>query len=224
MRDKVINLLKDVHRKGVVDLTSFLDSSDFYVAPCSTKYHLAIPCGLAQHTLNVIECLITLNKKYSNLYQEESVILAGLSHDLCKVNFYREFDEPPTDPQVRYLTSLLAKVGLKMPSKLNKSYVGNLIDFMLKTYKKGMEIPAYTPNYIIEDKLPLGHGEKSLYLIQQYIELTWDEAVAIRWHMGAWDLAESAFQKPAYNEAVNKSKLLTMLTIADTEATHLMEV
>ena len=39
------------------------------------------------------------------------------------------------------------------------------------------------------DPLPLGHGEKSLYLIQRHMDLEPEEALAIRWHMGAYDSA-----------------------------------
>lgn len=37
--------------------------------------------------------------------------------------------------------------------------------------------------------LPLGHGEKSIFLIQQHMKLTYNEMIAIRWHMGGWDSA-----------------------------------
>ena len=41
--------------------------------------------------------------------------------------------------------------------------------------------------YVIEDDLPIGHGEKSLYLVGQHIDLTPTEALLIRWHMGPFD-------------------------------------
>lgn len=41
--------------------------------------------------------------------------------------------------------------------------------------------------YEIDDKMPLGHSEKSIILTQQFIKLTKDETLAIRWHMGAFD-------------------------------------
>ncbi|MBW2972523.1 metal-dependent phosphohydrolase [Candidatus Woesearchaeota archaeon] len=43
--------------------------------------------------------------------------------------------------------------------------------------------------YVIEDNLPLGHGEKSVYLATQYIDLTPAEALLMRWHMGPFDEA-----------------------------------
>ena len=43
------------------------------------------------------------------------------------------------------------------------------------------------PFYKIEDTLPYGHGEKSVYMISGFMRLTREEAMAINWHMGAFD-------------------------------------
>ena len=40
------------------------------------------------------------------------------------------------------------------------------------------------PTFYYEDKLPYGHGEKSVYIISGFMKLTRPEAMAIRWHMG----------------------------------------
>ncbi len=40
------------------------------------------------------------------------------------------------------------------------------------------------PYYTIEDTLPYGHGEKSVYIISGFMRLTREEAFAIRYHMG----------------------------------------
>ena len=45
------------------------------------------------------------------------------------------------------------------------------------------------PTFFYEDKLPYGHGEKSVYIISGFMKLTRPEAMAIRWHMGAYDNA-----------------------------------
>lgn len=36
-----------------------------------------------------------------------------------------------------------------------------------------------------------GHGEKSVILLQKYMELTDEEILCIRWHMGAFDVKEN---------------------------------
>ena len=40
------------------------------------------------------------------------------------------------------------------------------------------------PTFFFEDKLPYGHGEKSVYIISGFMRLSREEAMAIRWHMG----------------------------------------
>ena len=53
-----------------------------------------------------------------------------------------------------------------------------------KVNDKWEEYDAYTVN----DKFPIGHGEKSVIIIQKYMELKAEEALAIRWHMGAYNM------------------------------------
>ena len=43
------------------------------------------------------------------------------------------------------------------------------------------------PFYTIDDEIPYGHGEKSVYIISGFMRLTRDEAMAINWHMGGFD-------------------------------------
>lgn len=43
------------------------------------------------------------------------------------------------------------------------------------------------PYYTVEDKLPFGHGEKSVYIINGFMRLTREEAMIINWHMGGFD-------------------------------------
>lgn len=226
-KEKMWELLRLTEREGIEKLQDFLEhESDFFTAPCSTKFHLAKPSGLFEHTMNVVKCALEINEKYGALYPLASIIIAAVGHDLCKANFYRELHEDPTDAQMRYLTSILAKKKIPVPQRLNKSYVGLLIDFMLKKWEPGVELPPFSLNYIVEDQLPLGHGEKSLYIMQQFIKLTTDEALAIRWHMATFD-AGIHFPYPsgfAFNEAQKKSKLVTIIILADIEASNLMEV
>ena len=77
----------------------------------------------------------------------------------------------------------------------------------------------------VNDILPLGHGEKSLYIISKFIELSDAEAAAIRWHMGAWTEGVTSGYSigKAYNVAVDKYPLVTLLATADNLATHLIE-
>ena len=72
------------------------------------------------------------------------------------------------------------------------------------------------PYISIEDKIPLGHGEKSVMLIQQFIDLTMPEMMAIRWHMGGFDDAARQFAGGlALTEAMDLCPLIIYLHCAD---------
>jgi len=76
------------------------------------------------------------------------------------------------------------------------------------------------PFYAVDDKIPYGHGEKSVMMIEEYIKLKPVERYAIRWHMGAysgekdWNILGAAYEK---------YPLVLALHEADMEATYLME-
>jgi hypothetical protein len=78
--------------------------------------------------------------------------------------------------------------------------------------------------WIVSDELPMGHGEKSVSVIQDYIQLTNIEKLAIRWHMGAFTAGfpEDYATKCAFNEAM-KNPLVALMTTADFEATRILE-
>ncbi|MCM1296369.1 MAG: HD domain-containing protein [Muribaculaceae bacterium] len=76
--------------------------------------------------------------------------------------------------------------------------------------------------YAVNDRFPFGHGEKSVYLISRFIRLTDEEALAIRWHMGAFDEAVRGGSR-GLNEAMKLYRLVYELHAADMRATHIVE-
>lgn len=88
---------KHIRREGADKLLEYLLSpaSDFFRAPASTRFHSAYEGGLAQHSLNVYDCLCDyLNReRVKNTYHleasEETVAIVSLLHDLCKINCYK---------------------------------------------------------------------------------------------------------------------------------------
>lgn len=75
------------------------------------------------------------------------------------------------------------------------------------------------PFYTIDDQLPYGHGEKSVYIASGYMKLTRDEAFAIRYHMG-FSGNEDANSVSA---AFSKFPLAMALATADMEASFFVE-
>ena len=172
MKDEIINEISKINREGKDKLITFLSESDFFEAPCSTKYHCSYAGGLAEHSWNVYELLQEKNKRYNLELDEDSIIICGLLHDICKAHFYRKS--------------------------------GN--------------------TYVVDDSLPLGHGEKSVIVIQNFIKLTKEESLMIRWHMSAFNLNFTDYtQTSAYYKAVKLYPTVLALFTADYEATTFIE-
>ena len=74
--------------------------------------------------------------------------------------------------------------------------------------------------YTVDDQLPLGHGEKSVMILQNFINLTPEEVMAIRWHMGGFEPKENYNYM---NKAFSENMLAFLLHIADMKATYLLE-
>ena len=79
--------------------------------------------------------------------------------------------------------------------------------------------------YEIEDTFPIGHGEKSVIMLQNFgLKLTADEMLAIRFHMGSWDGALLTNDvKFSYQNAMNKCPLMTIIQNADSTSSLLFE-
>lgn len=81
-----------IKREGIKDLMEWLESTDFFTAPSSSRYHGAFEGGLAMHSLNVYHRLKDLNEFYDMDgagCSRESEAIVALFHDLCKVGCYK---------------------------------------------------------------------------------------------------------------------------------------
>lgn len=87
-RDEFFSLLDKVKRDGIEDLKKYLSESGFFDHPASRYYHANYPGGLAWHSVNLTKLAMDLNKLYKTNIPEESIIIAGLCHDLCKIGNY----------------------------------------------------------------------------------------------------------------------------------------
>lgn len=172
---------ENIHRNGLTDLMAWLEGTDFYTAPASTKYHGSYEGGLVLHSLNVYANLKRLSNWYGLDASDESIAIVALFHDLCKIGCY--------------------KIEMRWRKDAND---------------KWEQYPTYS---FKEDFAFGGHGSKSVYLVQNFLKLTPDEASAINCHMGAWDL--STYNKPS--EVYCRNKLAWLLHVADEEADYYNE-
>lgn len=194
----------NVKRSGADELLEWLETTDFFEAPASTKYHLSKPGGLCEHSVNVYKRLCKIiDVEYIDKecpYSEDTIALVALCHDLCKVNFYK----PGWRNQKNYDQE---KVAAAPKRDIKHDSAG---DFFWET----------VPTYEVDEDFIFGHGEKSVYLIQKFTWLTDEEAQAIRYHMGAFQEGEAK----SYGNACERNPLVFFLHMADSAATFLDEV
>ena len=187
--------LAKVQRPGMDKLLEYIQKSDFYKAPASTKYHLACPGGLLQHSLNVLDALRGLLSwrsdgsweyraagKVVDTIPDDSVIMMALLHDICKTHFYG-------------------------------TSTRNVKDDTTGRWEK---VPFYTVN----DMMPLGHGPKSAMIIKQYTTLTSQEMYAIWHHMGMNGNYEN---DNAVGKSIEMYPAVLALQTADMMASRFME-
>ena len=77
-----------IKRDGINALMEWLETTDFYEAPASTRFHESYEGGLCEHSLNVYYHLIHINRMYGYVGNDESLALVALFHDLCKIRCY----------------------------------------------------------------------------------------------------------------------------------------
>ena len=97
-KERFVQLFKaNITRPGSEKLLNYLlsEGSDFFTAPASTRYHGAYEGGLCEHSLHVYDCLkdylerTRVKDEFGLNYPDESIAIAALLHDICKVNLYR---------------------------------------------------------------------------------------------------------------------------------------
>ena len=81
---------------GADSLLEWIEGSDFFESPSSTRYHLACKGGLCKHSLNVLDRLLRLVEfEYGDKFEDAlglekaDLYLIALCHDLCKANTYK---------------------------------------------------------------------------------------------------------------------------------------
>lgn len=80
---------ENISREGLEDLLDWLEKSDFYKAPASSKYHGSYEGGLCEHSIDVFEYAKRVVALYDGEINMESLAITTLFHDVCKVNMYK---------------------------------------------------------------------------------------------------------------------------------------
>lgn len=182
IRETIVDKLLNTKKDGISRMVYWLEASDFFTAPASTKHHYAFEGGLALHSLSVRNTMHKLNMCFDSPILEDSIEIVSLLHDVCKANYYVRKPKKYFDP--------------------------------IKQNREPVE-------YEVKDQLPIGHGEKSLYIVGRHLDLNTAEECAIRYHMGAW--TPGVVQDPrSFNEAA-EYPLVTLMIAADNISSRMLE-
>lgn len=154
-----------IKREGAQEMFEYLKSTDFFEAPASTNFHSNFKGGLVAHSVEVYKNLRKIMKTdwmremLGVEPSEETQAIIALLHDVCKVNnyIYKESARKYKDDTL----------------KNKNGYPGVWLD-----------LPGYEINK--DNHLP-GHGELSVFMINQHMNLTLEESFAIRYHMGLYE-------------------------------------
>ena len=91
MKEEFLELLRRTNREGMEKLIAFIEKTDFFKAPASTRYHGSYEGGLLEHSMKVYE-ILKEKLKHTPIeleIPEDTIIISALLHDICKVNFYK---------------------------------------------------------------------------------------------------------------------------------------
>ena len=208
------------HRPGskIEELTKKLESSDFFTAPASTKYHACYKGGLVDHSLNVYYNMMSLarnkhllalyeyvpaeldennnvikeayNKKIEGSIEADSIAIVALLHDFSKMNYYK----------MDYRNK---KVYCESGSKHDN---GGNFDWV--TEQSYTTVPA-------EERFLYGsHEETSEFMVRQFVPLTYEESTAILHHhysMGFDSIKDSGIVSRIYE----RYPIAALLHVAD---------
>lgn len=89
-KKEMLSIVRTVRRDGIENLCGWMNSSDYFYAPASTKYHGNFLGGLAAHSYSIFQEFNRQVEHYGLDVPKDSRILASFLHDACKVNLYIE--------------------------------------------------------------------------------------------------------------------------------------
>lgn len=155
-KESIENLLQETKRPGMQSLLYWMDQNGFYDAPCSSKYHLAKPGGLAEHSLNVFRIAISIlpdlvkDQSKISFSLVDSVVICSLLHDLGK-------------------TGQFGKPNYRITNETSIKFAAASAEY--ETNKELLYVP---------------HEIRSVVIASKFIDLTEEEQFAILYHNGLY--------------------------------------
>lgn len=181
----------------------YLQTTTYFLDPASARKHSCYEGGLLAHSLNVYDALVGLyyNTPHKAKFEIDSIAIVSLFHDVCKIGTYKQ----AIWNRKHYLLDEEIP-SVKDKRKIKKDSVGSFI----WTEEVG---------YQNSENFAFGHGEKSVYIISKYMNLTDEEAQAIRFHMGPYIESDKYYLSNVFET----NELALYLHWADEHACYIVE-
>mgnify|MGYP000590645182 FL=1 len=163
-KEEFLELLRSTKRDGIEDVITDLEELGFFTAPASAGHHLNVEGGLVLHSINTCKAALA--------------IWEGMK---------------PLEPS---LATEVKRDSIIIASLLHDVCKSDIYKRSVKKRKNALGQWEDCEGYKVSYKdFPMGHGEKSVILLLcSGLDLSDDEMLAIRWHMGAWGINMNSYE------------------------------
>ena len=193
-KEEFLELLRSTKRDGIEDVITDLEELGFFTAPASPGHHLNVEGGLVLHSINTCKAALA--------------IWEGMK---------------PLEPS---LATEVKRDSIIIASLLHDVCKSDIYKRSVKKRKNALGQWEDCEGYKVSYKdFPMGHGEKSVILLLcSGLDLSDDEMLAIRWHMGAWGINMNSYEdERCYDTARALYPLVSIIQTADGLAAAILE-
>ena len=193
-KEEFLELLRSTKRDGIEDVITDLEELGFFTAPASAGHHLNVEGGLVLHSINTCKAALA--------------IWEGMK---------------PLEPS---LATEVKRDSIIIASLLHDVCKSDIYKRSVKKRKNSLGQWEDCEGYKVSYKdFPMGHGEKSVILLLcSGLDLSDDEMLAIRWHMGAWGINMNSYEdERCYDTARALYPLVSIIQTADGLAAAILE-
>lgn len=193
-KEEFLELLRSTKRDGIEDVITDLEELGFFTAPASAGHHLNVEGGLVLHSINTCKAALA--------------IWEGIK---------------PLEPS---LATEVKRDSIIIASLLHDVCKSDIYKRSVKKRKNALGQWEDCEGYKVSYKdFPMGHGEKSVILLLcSGLDLSDDEMLAIRWHMGAWGINMNSYEdERCYDTARALYPLVSIIQTADGLAAAILE-
>lgn len=193
-KEEFLELLRSTKRDGIEDVITDIEELGFFTAPASAGHHLNVEGGLVLHSINTCKAALA--------------IWEGMK---------------PLEPS---LATEVKRDSIIIASLLHDVCKSDIYKRSVKKRKNALGLWEDCEGYKVSYKdFPMGHGEKSVILLLcSGLDLSDDEMLAIRWHMGAWGINMNSYEdERCYDTARALYPLVSIIQTADGLAAAILE-